>query len=220
MKAYINANTGKGKTCLCVYLARVYNQLNPLNTIYANFKLNIPNSVYSRFLFLPFSTIEKGNCMLIFDDFYALKNVEQYTSILAVLSRKVNVEILITIQYYTMVKKELRNLCHYEIIPHLTDIENKRLTDTSKLILEMYHPITEELLSVRQINNILELIKGFYDTNEIVKFPSERNITAEIAKFSNDLSDIEFNTSLYTKNQSTKKRIIKNVCQIKNIKNN
>lgn len=219
MKAFINANTGKGKTCLCVYLARLYNYLNPNNRIYANFKLNIPNSVYSRFLFLPFSTIEKGNCLLIFDDFYALRNVEQYTSILAVLSRKVNVEILITIQYYTMVKKELRNLCHFEIIPHLTDIQNKKLTNTSKLIIEMYNPITEQLISIRQINDILKLINGYYDTNEIVKFPSERNIIQEIAQFSNDLSDVEFNTSLYTKNQATKKRVVKSVCELKNIKN-
>ena len=151
MKAYINANTGGGKTCLTVFLARLYNELNPKNNIYANFKLNIENAIYSRFMFLPFSIIEKGNCMIIFDDFYALKNIEQYTSILAVLSRKVNVEILLTIQYYTMAKKELRSLCHYEFIPNCSNIVNKKLTNESSLTFRVVNPISQKLICIKVI---------------------------------------------------------------------
>jgi hypothetical protein len=219
-KIFIDGNTGQGKTTTSIFFARLYRELFPNNIIYANFNINISNFIYSQFLLLPFSDIEKGNCMIIFDDTYVSKKLlSKYISILAVLSRKVNVCVIFTTQYYTMLVKENRALCHAKLIPNLTNLINikgkKQMSEKSELILDVFNPITEKYIKSFKVKKILYIVKEYFNTNEIVKFPNESLLIKEIAKFSNDLSDVEFNLSLISNNQNQSKRMLKQILEIK-----
>jgi len=219
-KFYIDGATGKGKTTTSIFFARYYRELYPNNIIYANFKINVSNFIYSQFLLLPFSDIEKGNCLIIFDDTYVSKKLlSKYISVLAVLSRKVDVSVIFTIQYYAMLVRENRALCHAKLIPTITNLINingkKQMSNKSNLIINVYNPITEAFKKSLKIKEILSIVKGYFDTNEKVKFPTETLLIQEIAKFSNDLSDVEFNLSLISNNQNQIKRMTKKILEIK-----
>lgn len=219
MKVFIDGNTGSGKTSTTVYFARLYNYLNPHGNIYSNCNINfLKNFHYTPLMVLPISLLIKKPAMLIFDDTYSFKKIlEKYISILAVFERKLDLEVFFTIQYYTMLTREQRALCTEKWIPNITHIKNGKMTNKSEIIIERYKPITQEPKTPFKIRNILELIKGYYDTKQLPIFPTETNIIQEITKFAKDISDIEYNVNLFTNNQNTKKRLIKTICKEKGI---
>lgn len=241
MKAYINNETGSGKTLFSSILALLYSELNPTCKIYANYHINLydketnkPKVIYTQFSLLPFSEIEKGNCLIILDDFYAIKNADYYSGILAVLSRKTKMEIILTIQYYTDLTKRVRKLCHFEIQPFISNLDiYENITEKSTLNLKWYRESNETLILDFYMSNIYNLLnygKNFdytyipkemnlYNTNEVVSFGTESKLIKEVAKFSNNFSDVEMNCSIISKNRTEMKRLINQVCKLKGIEN-
>jgi len=221
MKAYIEGFTGTGKTALSVFFSRLYREYNPLFTIYSNVKLNIEKVIYTQFGYLPFSKIKKGNCMILLDDYGNLDNTKNYSTYLSTIARKTNTQIILTIQYYTQITKAIREMCDYRILPSLTNLiydSNKgmyQMTELSDLIYKSYKPISDKLISSKKIPKILEKVNGYYDTKELVDIPNERIIKEEIAKYSNDLRDVELNVCIYTKNNKKQRDIIQEICESK-----
>jgi len=201
MSFYLIAPMGKGKTLFTTIFAKRYSELNPDNRIFANYHLKLPNFYFTPFMFLPLS--ELHNCLIICDDVYALSNVNRFTGIVANLSRKKDITIGITAQYYTMITPNLRTLLPFAIYPEF-DKENKTL---------IYYVKEQDDLEYTEfeIENPLEYVKDVYDTTEIVLFPTEENIIDEICKFSNTLDDIDLNIELFTKNRTYKKQLKKEV---------
>jgi len=147
MKIYIVGNTGTGKTAVAVFFARLYNVLNPDNKIYGNLHLkNIKNFIYSEFMFLPFSEIKKGNCLLIFDDFKAISELKGYSALLSILARKLKISCIFTIQYDKHLTKEMRELCHYELRPYLigNKLSNGYYDLETCCNIEFYLPINQD----------------------------------------------------------------------------
>ena len=221
MKAYIEGFTGTGKTALSVFFSRLYREYNPLFPIYSNVKLNIEKVIYTQFGYLPFSKIKKGNCMILLDDYGNLDNTKNYSTYLSTIARKTNTQIILTIQYYTQITKAIREMCDYRILPSLTNLiydSNKgmyQMTELSDLIYKSYKPIADKLISSKKIPKILEKVNGYYDTKELVDIPNERIIKEEIAKYSNDLRDVELNVCIYTKNNKKQRDIIQEICENK-----
>ena len=225
MKLYINGNTGFGKTTFLVFLTRLYSYLHPNNQIYGNLHLqNIPNFNYSEFMFLPFSKIKKGNCLLLFDDFKASGKIfNNYSTILGILSRKVKVSIIFTVQYYTHLTKEMRELCHYEVRPKIIGFReiNQKFEKNSKLELDFIFPHNTELDIIEFqtfIPNIFYFVnESYFNTNELPKFINDYTVIQEITKISNNFDDIYNNVNLYTSNRSLAKKLRKQICVEKEI---
>ena len=236
-KQYINSNTGKGKTLLASLFALFFLETHPNFSIISNFHLNIYNNKtkknmceYTQFGLLPFSKLEKGNYLIILDDFKAIKQyLQNFGSILAILSRKLNVYVLITLHYYTHLSKENREMFNAEILPQLTKLKyNKEthqleLTSKSKLLLTYINPNSLDIIRMDTFNNLLYFVKGnyslenvyvkgkLYDTFEMVKFPNPILILKEIAKFSKTKKDIYNNVNLLTKSEKKYKKIVKEI---------
>lgn len=224
MKLYIVGNTGSGKTALAVFIARLYNNINPNNKIYANFHLKkVKNFVYSEFMFLPFSEIKKGNCLLIFDDFKAISDLKGYSALLGILSRKLNVSCIFTIQYYIHLTKEMRELCHYEVRPNLIGSQDYNgLYDNNTYCKALFiEPINRDFDIIKfrlTIPNIFQFVnEKYYNTNELPEFLNEFTVIKEISKYSNTYKDVFNNVRMYTGNRSLAKQIRKKVCLEKNI---
>lgn len=234
-KLYINSNTGKGKTLVLSLLALLFIDLFPEYTIIANFGLNIfdkktkkSKCIYSKFGLLPFSELKKGKFLVLIDDFIAVKkDLQNFGSILATLSRKLNILVYISLHYYTHLSLENRMLFNYELIPTLFKIKNGKLTESSKVNIECYETSSLELHYKFNLFNLLELVKGnytcnnvfvkglLYNTYEVVSFSNERLIIQEVAKWSKNLDDIEQNISLITKSRTRYKYLLKEVKKFK-----
>jgi hypothetical protein len=236
-KLYVNSNTGKGKTLLASLLALFFLETHPNFKIIANYHLNIFDNKTNKSLceytplgLLPFSKLEKGNYLIILDDFKAIKqHLENFGSILAILSRKLNVYVLITLHYYTHLIKENREMFNAEIIPELTSLEYNpnthqvELTDKSRLRLIYIEPNSLDILRYDVLDNILTFVKGnyqlnnvyvkgkLYDTFEVVKFSNPLKVIQEIVRFSKTKQDVYDNVNLLTKNQSKFHKIVKQV---------
>ena len=226
MKAYITGNTGTGKTLLAGVFGLYYRQNHNIKThkIYANLGLNIPGVVYTQFGFIPYSKVIKGNSLVILDDFKNLGNMKGFSTYLTTVSRKTNTQIIATVQYYTHIKKEMRDLFDYELIPKLTNLKyNKNkgieeLTSESELSFTPYNPTTlEQTDKTKVIPNILSIIKGIYNTREVVKPSTKRVKIQEIAKFSNNFHDIEVNVGICESSEFKQEKLIKAVCELKDI---
>ena len=190
-------NVGLGKTAWASLYAKQFSELNPNSNIYANYHLNLKNFVYTPFMFLPFSKLDKA--LIIADDFYALKNVKGFTATCVNLSRKASLDIILTGQYYTMIPKEIRTLSN-EVRPFLDKI-------TEKLYSVIMTPDNE--CSNYVIKDVFTKMKGLYNTNEIVKFNRLDNIADEIIKHSNDLDDLLNNIELYAQSQTKTNQMLK-----------
>lgn len=236
-KLYVNSNTGKGKTLLASLLGLIFLSTHSNFKIIANYHLNIFDNKTNKSLceytplgLLPFSKLEKGNYLIILDDFKAIKqHLANFGSILAILSRKLNVYVLITLHYYTHLIKENREMFNAEIIPELTNLEYNNikhqieLTSLSKLKLIYIEPNSLDILRYDVFNNILDFVKGnyqlnnvyvkgkLYDTYEVVKFSNPFKIINEIVRFSKTEQDIYDNVNLLTKNQTKFHKIVKQV---------
>lgn len=197
MICYVLGVMGLGKTAFTSLYALQFSKDNPNSMIYANYHLSLKNFIYTPYMFLPFSKLDK--CLIIADDFYTLKNLKGFTSTCVNLSRKANLDILLTAQYYTMIPKEIRDLSD-ELRPFINKI-NRTL---------YYVKITPENdYSMGMVNNIFEKLDGLYDTNEIVKFNRLDKIANEIIKHSSNLEDLLDNIELYGSSQAKIKGMLK-----------
>lgn len=199
------APMGSGKTMFGTIYAVEYSRKYPNNKIYANYRLNLKNVVYSPCMFLPFRRLK--DCLIIFDDIYSSRNLETLIGVIVNLSRKSNIEIIITAQYYTMIPKLLRTLAQNVIVEF--DKNEKKLN------IALEQPITDKIKKYRlyTVNNPIEIIEGIYDTNEIVDFATPTKIFEEIKKFSENAEDLELNVSLYTQDKKQILKLTQELCE-------
>lgn len=191
---------GSGKTLYAVIQALFFRK-NSEGTIYANFHIDIDNFVYTPIGVLPFDTIMNSKqSFIILDDCYSLKNLlDSFTLIIGSLSRKTGISIYFTTQYYTSIKKSIRTLANYQIIPHydnkndlLKILAIERNYDSIKLI-EQQKVIEFDILNVSRYFK-------YYDTNEIPSICNEMKIKSEILRFSKSKDDIANNLDLFISN--------------------
>jgi len=189
---------GAGKTLFATLYAIEYAKQYPQNAIYANYTLkNLPNFRYTPYLFIPFSRLE--NALIIADDFYALKNVDTLVGVVVNLSRKRFIDLILTCQYYAMIPPTIRRLSDAFVQAQY----NKKL-DVLTVQLEKY-PQSLQFY----VENATKIAKDYYDTREIVPFPTDSQVLEEIQKNSKDKEDLERNVMMFTKNKAERKRLLK-----------
>ena len=210
-------NVGKGKTLYGVYKALWFREFSKGN-IYANFHIyNIENFFYTPIGVLPFDAIMNSKeSLIILDDCYSLKNLlDGFILIIASLSRKKGIHIYFTTQYYTSIKKVIRTLAQYEIIPNfIKDIDVLHI----KSIETEYNELRQEnnIITEFYIEKVSKFFK-YYDTNEVPTIANERKIVTEICRISDTIYDIENNLNLFINNRNDYKRLFKEICLVKNI---
>lgn len=204
MKIYFPCGLmGKGKTLFAVNCAKSFIENNKSNIVYANFKINMERCVFSPFMFFRLADLE--NCLIIIDDIYALPNLVNVIQVIVNMSRKKNIFVIITGQYYAMLSKMLRSL--------LCNVKLQLNDDKSKMycILYFYDDNNKIIKFEYIINHPIENVQNLYNTNEVVKIPLEEDIIREICRFSNDDKDIKTNISLYTKDKRKQKAMYKDI---------
>jgi len=205
MLMYVLGIMGCGKTLFTTGFALDFSKKNPNEKIYSNYKLNksiIKNAIYTPFMFLPFTELQ--NSLLICDDFDSLANLKAFTSVIGSMSRKLNLTIILTAQYYTMIPKKLREMSNYEVRTQY----NKEIDELTIVFLEPNNNV-----KVKVIKNAVKKLKGLYNTSEIVPIPLKRIIISEIVKISKTIDDIEYNLFLYTKSESKREKMLKEICK-------
>lgn len=197
------APMGSGKTLFATLYAIEYDRKNPENRIYANYSLkNIKNFVFTQFGFLPFSELE--NAIIIYDDILSIKQqISGLAQIIANASRKKNLDIIITAQYYTMIPKSIRELS----VNFLVQYDKKRdiLFVGKERIDEQRKEVVYDKYYVR---NAVKQSKDYYDTREVVSFASEKDIAREILKYSKTDDDIEKNVQFYSTSKQARKDML------------
>lgn len=191
---------GNGKTLYMSLFAKQYRKENPNNIIYSNFHLNLPNCVYSPFLFLPIDDLH--DCLILADDYYNLKTMNFFISIISCMSRKMNISLLISAQRFTMIDKTLRELSDYEVKPYYDEMRD---------ILSIVKIDIENESSFYEYENAVQTVikDKLYNTNEKVLIPIPSKIMNEIIKFSNSKDELETNVCFYTQNTRKQKSMIK-----------
>ncbi|HEY0090643.1 MAG TPA: hypothetical protein VGB37_17460 [Candidatus Lokiarchaeia archaeon] len=188
------APMGGGKTLFATLFALDYSIRYPEQPIFANYHLKLSKFHFNPFILLPFSELEK--CLIICDDFYALHNAEGLIEVIVCYSRKRSIDIVITTQYYTDIALKIRTLSDYIIqVKYVKENDVLRFSVLDKLnIIKKY-----------EINNAVAKIAKIYDTNEIVKFPSERILELEVEKNSHNVEDLETNCAIIYPHNSAKR---------------
>ena len=192
-------------------MALDYHEQHPNNQIYANFHIYSGNYPISKkplknfnfipYLFLPISQL--SNCMIIADDYSNISdNIDTLIKIIANMSRKTDVEVLLSGQDYTMINPKLRRMSEYIIYPRLSiDISVHRLD---------FYKENEKLLRIFQHRKykvgIIKRVGKYYNTNEIVPFGTERKLLLEIKKYSKNIDDLEINLECFTRNARKRKK--------------
>lgn len=209
---YVEKVMGGGKTQMISLYARRWSHNHHHGKIYANYKLNLPNTTFSPYMFLGFSELrKKGAKLILIDDFGAYKNMKQFSIVIANLSRKTDMEILLTVQDWTYVPAIMRRLATYKIIPSYS-----KQHDTLFLKFMVKNPkLSMPILKFENpVKNII-IPEDLYDTYEIVGIPTERRVIPEIMKFSKNIEDLDNNLFLFTANKQDRKRLFKKICKKK-----
>jgi hypothetical protein len=236
-KMYINGNTGRGKTLGASLFALFFLETHPEFKVIANYILNIYSKKtkksmceFTKFGLLPFSKLTEGNYLLIIDDFKAVKRyLKNFGSILAIMSRKLNIYCLITLHYYTHLIKENREMFNQEITLEISKLvynpikHQTELSNDSKLRISFFETNSLELTNTETFSNVLNFVKGnyslenvyvkglLYNTYGMVYIPNPDNIMREISDFSNDLESLRDNVNLFTSNERQYKSIVRKI---------
>jgi hypothetical protein len=189
---------GSGKTLYMTLFAKEYSKLNPDSKIYSNYNIKLPNVIKSDFMFLPIESLR--NCLILADDFYNLKTMSFFIMIIASMSRKLNISLLITAQRFTMVSKTLRELSDYEV----NCFYNSEKDELSIVKIDINN--TSELYILQ---NAVKLAKPLYDTNETVCLPIPSILEKEILKWSKSKLDLETNICFFTANSQKRQSLYK-----------
>ncbi len=206
-------NTGTGKTLSGTCLAYIFvddcKRKKLKFEVFGNLHLTeIENFTYTPFGVFPYSKFEKNiknniYTLLFLDDLKSLDNLKQFEKIVASASRKANIDIVITVQYYTMASKELREMCEYEIKPTFMKDEKRVVMNCTDLDGNYFN---------FSVNKVDECLYDKYDTKQIVLMSNDRKLLQEIVKFSENYDDLETNLSLFfstTKYNKYLKQIVK-----------
>jgi len=201
----ILGKTGTGKTMLATYLA-----LKLKKPIRANYHIFHPNATFQK---IP---VPAKNTTLIYDDIYSIpsrfQNVLEF--IVANLSRKLDIDLILTAQRNIFITKTLREIAHSVIMcERCLKHENEFIIDTT--IVENYEAKTMKF-------NIPFAVAKVYDTKEIIEpcqlsdfFPFlENNFTKHLI----ELYALQ-NRTFYRELLSAYKKSIQKEKQIKICKN-
>jgi len=201
-KGYCVGNTGDGKTLWASLYALIWAKKHPNGKIFANYHLNLPNAVYTRIMFLPFSELRE--CLIIYDDVATQEQIMRFSKVTANISRKNSIELIFTAQYKKMIPKQLRAMMDYKVKPRLyksKDLLVAHIYKRGKGITKFAFP------------NAIKIVKelNLYDTNEIVDTPTHSEVIEEIIKISKSKRDIEKNLIYYTGNKKERQDLFKKI---------
>ncbi|MBY8981696.1 MAG: hypothetical protein KGD57_01995 [Candidatus Lokiarchaeota archaeon] len=203
--AIITNPMGMGKTLLITLYSLLASILFNDFTIYANFHLNLKNAVYNPSMFFPIKNM-KRNTLILIDDIYTMRNLDSFLSLLVNWSRKLGITVLITAQRTIgMVDKTIRFVSDYLVKP-------KVYKNVGIVVFDILELKTGKVYR-KYCKNVFFYSNLIYDTNEVVKFVSERQYIKEIVKFSDDIDDLHDNLELYTKNRALRKKIFKEIIE-------
>lgn len=188
MNLYVVGVMGSGKTVFTTLYALIFSLLHPKAPIYSNYNLKLKNFIYTPTMCLPYSTLIKlKRGLILIDDIASLPNIDNFIMIMASMSRKLKLDIIITSQYYTMLNPKGRKLCHYEVNPTFDKNTNKMSCIFRDL--DDYEFET----NFKNVDKVFQL----YDTNEIVLLTNERKVINEIMKHSKTIDDLENNLQMF-----------------------
>lgn len=207
MKWACVGNTGDGKTLAIVLKILELFKKDPTRQGYGNFHINIPNWHYTPTMFLPFDKLK--HCIIAYDDVSTQEILERFIGVCANRSRKEDMHLFFTCQYYTMIPRKVRKIIDFRLFPSL-DKKNDRLT--LRILQQKKGMIEPEIY-----NQVIKFVKEtkIYDTNEIVDDPTESEIIAEITRISETPRDIEKNLMIYTGNEAKRKQLYKEIVEVK-----
>lgn len=196
----IVGSMGSGKTMLATLIAKYYSEKYPNRKIFANYQIKLPNFIYSPYMILPFSELKES--LLICDDYYALQNTKGFTQVLVNLSRKNDIDIILTAQRDIMIDKTTRML---------STIILKPLFDKKRNLMIIYKQSGSKMDDYeffRYIRNPIDKIKGFYETKEIVKICYDNAIIEELKKLKNK-EDLQTNINFLYRNKKERQAVLK-----------
>lgn len=195
---FVNGLMGTGKTLFASNYAVEYRNKYPDNYIYANYKLKLSKFTYTPFMFLNYSELD--NALIIIDDIMSIKNFDNFIFIITNWSRKHNLHIILTGQYYTMFKKQTRTLAQFEV-------QTKYIKDSDTLLIAFIDG--GEKVYYQQIKNAVKRVKDIYDTKEKVPIPNNNKLIQLVKENSKNIDDLETNLSLYFTSRKTQQLTIK-----------
>ena len=207
MKWACVGNTGKAKTLSIVLKVEELLKKDPTRHVYANCHINLPNCHFTPIMFLPFDKLK--NCIIVYDDVSSQEVLERFIGVCANRSRKKQMELMFTCQYYTMIPRKVRKIIDYRLFPQF-DKKKDILTLTTiqkevgTLTPEIYHDVIKYIKKTK-----------LYDTNEVVDDPTESEVISEIARISETPRDIEKNLMIYTGNKAERKTLYKEIYELK-----
>lgn len=162
----------------------------------------LPNFIYSPALVFPISELElsDGNFIIV-DDCVSINNFDLFTKIISSYSRKLDVQFIITGQYYTDVSKKFREISTYKYKPNLIveqDLLEIKFTERidDKLFINHYR-------TIERVSDFYDL----YDTNEVVPPVVESALKNEIKRNVRTYTDLEMILKLYYGNRSEYKTV-------------
>ncbi len=173
---------------------------------YCNFHINHPRSIYTPIMFLPFSQL--SNVIICFDDIDDENELKRFIKVCAKRSRKADMELMFTCQYYTMIPRKLRKMIDFRIFPNYdknTDVLTVRMIPKDKrgkYETKIYRDATKFIQKTK-----------LYNTNEVVDDPTESDIINEIARISKNERDVEKNLMLYSGNRAIRKQLFKEILE-------
>ncbi len=200
---------GAGKTLLASLAALKYSK-DTNNPIFSNYKLNLPNATYTPYGFMPFGKFK--NCLIVFDDIATVMNtLSGFASLVVNASRKNNVNVIFTGQYYTQLPKYLRSLSLL-VQPRYNKKNDELLYIVSKQPIPDAQQIDDpSLYHIHGIRNAVATAKAhkLYDTYQIVEPTNIIRIREEILKFSTDYEDMKANVCLWQAKPTAQLRELK-----------
>lgn len=203
MIQYVLGIMGCGKTLYTILYTLRWLSLNPDCKIYANLHINLPNAVYTPYMYMPYNKL--GKCLIICDDFYTLANLKGFITVMVNMSRKNDITIILTAQYYTMIPPAIRKISQYEVQCQYDEISDVLLFGLIDL---------DGIINFNYVKDAVKLAKNIYNTNEVVSIPTLKDIAREIIKYSNSEKDYDINLELYSNSESKRnnmRKIIKDL---------
>lgn len=201
-KGYTIGNTGAGKTLWVVLYALEWSKNHPNGQIYANFHLNLPNANFTPIMFLPFENLK--DCLILFDDVSSLETVARFSKVTANRSRKKQMELIFTAQYYTMISKQIRAMRDYRV-----KTKFDKYKDTLTAWIDYRGKGVRKIIYYDVIKTVKYL--NLYDTNEVVDDPTESEVIAEIIRLSKTKRDVEKNLLIYSGNKQERRSLLKEI---------
>lgn len=163
----------------------------------------LPNFIWSPALVFPVSLLDKSDgVFIIVDDCVSIKDFDLFTRVMSSYSRKLDVQFVITGQYYTDVSKKIREISTYKYKPNLMDDGTLEVKLTERIDDDTY------LNHFRKIKNMTDFY-DLYDTNEVVAPLIDTALQQEIKKHVRDKADLEMVLRMYYGNKTERKQVKK-----------